>query len=130
MRTLGLILFFPFALLYMATFSLFIMPILYAKNVLGILGFIPLWLINFVLSIILSVIDWILKTSLTTPVHNYLNKLSNACLGYGRWRTVSSELGDRIDNGKASCVSILHCRILATYDPAKNHCSEKAKALF
>lgn len=130
MRTVGLILFFPFALLYMATFSLLVMPILYAKNVLGVIGFVAIWVVNIIVSIILLIVDFIFATNATSTVHVYLNKLSNASLGYGTWRTVSHELGARIDSGKASWVSCLHCRILGTYDKLGWHCSPKAKGLF
>ena len=124
------ILFLPFALLYLFTFSLVLMPIIYARNKLGTLLFAPIWLINITLILISTVIDFVLKTSNTSRIEQYFNKLSNKVLGYNTGRTVSDELGARIDSGKASWVSCLHCRILATYDSAGWHCSKNATKLF
>ena len=108
--------------IYMSTISLFIMPIIYGKRKWGVVGFIPLWILNIILSITLLIVyrPWV------SPVHDFLNKLSNKCMGYG-WRTVSNELGIRIDNNIHTKIECIHCSLLGIYDPAGWHCSPKAK---
>jgi len=122
-RTIAKVLFIPFMLAYEFTFALFVMPFLYGKKIGGAIGFILAWLLYFVLIFF----SWI--PSIGDNMHK-INRLANYFMGYMNGQTVSSTLGDRIDDGKASWVSCLHCRILAVYDRRGYHCSERAKRLF
>jgi len=51
-------------------------------------------------------------------------------MGYEWDETVSSTIGERVENGSASLVEIAHLRILATYDSRGYHGSRYAKTLF
>lgn len=112
------------AILYIPTVSLFIMPLVYGQTYIGILAWVPLWVVNIPVSVILHFIneDW------RDSFHGILNKAANWCMTLN-WRTVSHELGERIDNGVASKIECLHCKILGTFDPLQWHCSPKAKSL-
>lgn len=125
MRLILQIVLLPLFLVYMFTFSLFIMPLLYGKWKLGIIGYVPVWLLYALLAIPFAWWDNPIQNAV-----NNLNRLANAFMGHDGWRTVSTTLGKRIDEGKASWVTCLHCRILAVYDRRKWHCSEKATRLF
>jgi hypothetical protein len=100
------------------------MPLFYGKNKWGYPAFIAMWLMYLLLSVLFF---W--NKQITSNL-NLLNRCGNTFMGYDGFKTTSSELGRRIDNGTASWVSCLHCRILAIYDRRMYHCSEKATKLF
>ena len=113
----------PMFLAYEFTFSLWIMPLIYGKRKWGIFGFAPLWLLHWCL----ISFTWIKPIG---KLCSNCNKWSNGCMGYDWGKTVSSQLGKRVDNGTASWVEIVHLRILATYDGRGWHGTKNAKKFF
>jgi len=124
MRTVYKILFFPIGFMYMFVVSLHIMPLLYARNRMGYPAFIIMWLVYLAMAIMFFWNKQIMSNL------NMINRVANTFMGYDGFKTVSSELGRRIDNNEASWIACLHCRILAIYDKRMYHCSTKATRLF
>jgi len=111
----------PAVIAYMFTVSLFIMPVVYGRRKLGVIGYIPCWLLHWCL-ILLTFIPFV------GDFCQWLNKASNWCMGYSISTTVSSQIGRRISSGVASKIEIIHCRLLAMYDGRGYHCTKCAKS--
>jgi hypothetical protein len=121
--TIAKIILAPAVIAYMFTISLFVMPLVYGKRKWGIVGYIPCWLLHWCL-ILLTFVPFI------GGFCQWLNKASNWCMGYSINSTVSSQLGKRIESGEASIIELFHCRLLATYDSRKYHCTKCARSLW
>jgi len=124
METLKKLLFLPFALLYLFTISLFIMPILYGEQKWGVIGFIACWLLYLPVGILAIFSETMEKFS------EKLNRASNYCMGYGNGKTVSRTIGERVEKGISNWVEITHLRILGTYDSRGYHGSPLCTKLF
>ena len=109
LRIILIIALLPSIIAYEMLIVLFIMPLIYGKRKIGIIGFIPCWLIYWC-SLPLGIIPALGRKL------GYLNNCANWCMGYSIKDTVSKSTGRRVDYEVASKVEIVHLKIFGMFD--------------